>query len=112
MQLRCERCDSVFDSDTFVGYCPECVTWFREGRKVAHDKANPAPGLHLTGKFNEADRCPQTVMNPIDGKHVCGLCGSKSIESGYGFAGGFGLGVYQFCEACNAVLDFSEDTGE
>ncbi len=112
MNNRCERCDCTFESAEFVGYCPECVVWFREGRKTADEKANPTPNVHLTGKFNAADRCPKTVHNPVTNENVCGLCGSESIERGYGFAGGFGLGVYQYCENCNAILDFSEDTGE
>ena len=112
MILRCERCDAVFDGDTFVGYCQECVAWFRDGRKEAHEKAHPTPNIHLTGKFNPADRCPGTVHNPVTNETVCGLCGGDSIQPGYGFAGGFGLGVYQYCEGCNAILDFSEDTGE
>lgn len=108
----CERCEQPFEGAAFVGYCPECVAWFREGRKKAHAAANPAPGMHLSGKFQDVDRCPRTVENPVTEEQVCGLCGSDDLEPGYGFAGGFGLGVYTFCCGCNAVLDFSEDTGE
>jgi hypothetical protein len=112
MTLKCERCEKAFESPAFVGYCPECAEWFRGGKKVARDGANPMPGVHACGKFQSDDRCPKTVLNPVTEENVCGLCGSDEIEPGYGFAGGFGLGVYNFCTACNTVLDFSEDSGE
>lgn len=112
MNLKCVRCDEDFESPDFLGYCPECVEWFKGGWKVAHDAANPAPGVHQCGKFQSSDRCPRTVVNPISGRAACGLCGSDETEGGYGFAGGFGLGAYNFCQACGAILDFSEDSDE
>jgi hypothetical protein len=112
MNLTCQRCNAAFDGPTYVGYCPECVGWFKGGWKVAHAAANPAPGVHRVGKFQKADRCPHTVTNPFTEEQVCGLCGGDELDSGYGFAGGFGLGGYTFCGGCYAILDFSEDSGE
>lgn len=114
MRLVCERCEKDFENEIFIGYCEDCVHWFREGRKIAHDKANPRPGVHATGKFLPETRCPKTVTNPVSRRPVCGLCGGEhdGLQPGYGFAGGYGLGVYTYCEGCNSVLDFSEDSGE
>lgn len=112
MHLKCERCTGEFESPAFVGYCPECAAWFKGGWKVANDAANPAPGVHLCGKFQSEDRCPRTVTNPHTEEQVCGLCGADELELCYGFAGGFGLGIYTFCGDCHAVIDFSEYSGE
>lgn len=112
MNLTCERCSASFEADDFLGYCPDCRDHFRGERGKAHDRANPAPGVHCTGKFLEGENCPRTVFNPVSGRNVCGLCGGGEIDQGYGFAGGYGLGVYNFCLSCNAVLDFSPDSGE
>lgn len=112
MILTCERCENEFESPTFVGYCPDCRQWFAEGRQIASDMANPRPGVHATGKFLPEDRCPKTVTDPVNRRQACGLCGGTDLEPGYGFAVGLGLGAYNFCTGCNAVLDFSEDSGE
>lgn len=42
-------------------------------------------------------------------QNVCGLCGSANLTSGYGLAGGGGIGFYNFCNGCHRVLDKSED---
>lgn len=41
--------------------------------------------------------------------NVCGLCGSDDLASGYGLAGGGGIGSYNFCRGCQRVLDKSGD---
>lgn len=113
MILKCEHYDGAFEGAAFVGYCPQCVAWFKEDRKIAHAAQNPMPGVHCDGKFVEEDRCPRTVNSSAATRgRVCGLCGSEDLEPGYGFAGGFGLGMYTFCCGCDTVLDFSEDSGE
>lgn len=112
MILACERCGSEFEHPKFVGYCLACADFFRESREVARKAARPAPGVHLSGKFLDTDRCPRTVQNVFTEEPVCGLCGCDELENGYGFAGGFGLGLYTACCGCKAILDFSEDTGE
>ena len=52
------------------------------------------------------------MFDEIRQRDVCGLCGSDAIESGYGFAGGFGLGSYVICTDCWTVMDFFEDRDE
>jgi hypothetical protein len=112
MNLECVRCNDKFEEPVFVGYCPKCVALFRGDRKKAHAAANPLPGVHLCGKFLDPKECPETVADPVTGNTVCGLCGGDNLDQGYGFAGGYGLGMYMFCEDCHAFLDFCEDSGE
>lgn len=112
MNLSCERCGDDFEGDVFVGYCPVCVEAFRDSQKAARRKANPAPGVHATGKFLATAECPRSVADPVAREPVCGICGGSDLEPGYGFAGGYGLGSYTFCLDCNTVLDFFEDSGE
>lgn len=57
----------------------------------------------------EPDQAAVTVWDEEQGRNVCGLCGSKDIEPGYGLAGGGGCGMYNFCKSCFRVLDKTED---
>lgn len=111
MELTCIRCETDFDSGIKRGYCDECLSLFRERQILKHYQQNPAPGVHITGKFLKPKECPQSIENEAGDGPACGLCGGESLMPGYGFAGGYGLGSYQFCEECNTVIDFSEDLG-
>lgn len=62
--------------------------------------------IHIDGKFNDEKDCPRS-----DGD-VCPGCGHPGLEGGYGFAGGYGLGVYDSCKKCNLICNFSEDPGD
>lgn len=50
-----------------------------------------------------------SVWDEVKQQNVCGLCGSADLHSGYGLAGGGGIGGYNFCDGCHRVLDKSED---
>lgn len=104
----CERCEAE-EADPGTLYCYECKEYFRGHREEHHERSNPRPGVHVTGKTNKGE-CPATFFNGV--ANVCGMCGSDEIEPGYGFAGGFGLGSYNCCMDCYTIMDFSEDTGE
>jgi len=116
MIATCNRCDAEFESSHFRGYCDDCVAFYRQDREDARERqrkrAESLGAVHVTGKFNTVENCPQTANDPVSGQQVCGLCGSDEIDPGYGYAGGYGLGGYNFCMACGTVMDFSEDTGE
>jgi hypothetical protein len=109
MTLTCVRCQGEFEESTFRGYCPGCVEHFRGQADRSRRARHPVPGVHLNIRMLEAGDCPLAAVNPATGQSVCGLCGSDELEPGYGFAGGFGLGVYTCCSDCHAVLDFSPD---
>jgi hypothetical protein len=109
MDQVCVRCDEPFDSGVKRGYCDDCLSLFRERQVNRKRLQTPSPGVHCTGRFLDPKECPVTVENETGDGNCCGLCGSESIESGYGFAGGYGLGAYTFCLECNSVLDFCED---
>ena len=109
--MTCIRCEAEFDSGIKRGYCDECLSLFRERQILKHGKQHPAPGVRVTGKFLDPKECPCSIENETGDGIACGLCGSESLQPGYGFAGGYGLGSYQFCEECNTVIDFFEDLG-
>ena len=58
--------------------------------------------MFIDGKFKDPKTCPKSK----EGK--CPKCRS-SLEPGYGFAGGYGLGAYNYCKKCKKVYDFFED---
>ena len=103
--MKCGRCEES-DAESGTLYCFECKEHFRGNRKKAHDRANPIPGVHCVGKFIK-DESPKTFYNGV--ANCCGMCGSSEVEGGYGFAGGFGLGGYNCCMECYAIMDFFED---
>ena len=111
MEMNCQRCDDKFDSGTLLAYCDDCKAWFQEQQQIRKAAQNPQPGMHITGQFLKPDNCPATIHDDVRGGLVCGLCGSDEIDQGYGFAGGYGLGAYNYCCGCESVLDFSEDPG-
>lgn len=114
--MTCEKCKKDFEGDTFVGYCPTCVSAYRDLQnqigRVKNIRLGDGRSIHLDGQFADPKECAKSVMNPITGTMVCGLCGSDELESGYGFAGGFGLGVYNYCGGCRSIIDFVEDSDE
>ena len=103
--MSCERCHEKEEHGLSI-YCEECIDYFRGGREIAHERAYPAPGVHVTGKLNPRE-CPKSSYSG----ECCGLCGFDELEPGYGFAGGYGLGSYNYCPECHAIMDFSEDMG-
>jgi hypothetical protein len=109
MDQVCVRCDEPFDSGVKRGYCDDCLSLFRERQVNRKRLQTPSPGVHCTGRFLDPKECPVTVENETGDGNCCGLCGSESLYSGYGFAGGYGLGGYTFCLECDSVLDFCED---
>lgn len=111
MELTCIRCEAEFDSGVKRGYCDDCLSLFRERQVLKKMRQNPAPGVHCTGKFLDPKECPSSIENETGDGAACGLCGGETLIAGYGFAGGYGLGGYQFCEDCGTVLDFCEDKG-
>lgn len=107
MELTCIRCNEQFDNGEFRGYCDSCLGFFSDQREYVHQRQNPAPGVHACGTFIKEG--PKTCEHPVSGNQVCGVCGGDDLDHGYGFAGGQGLGMYQFCNECYAFLDFVED---
>lgn len=105
--MTCSRCDNEAEPGTL--YCFDCKEQFRGNTQAANERADPAPGVHLTGKLNNGE-CPKSFFNGVS--NVCGMCGQDELEPGYGFAGNYGLGSYNYCGECMTVLDFSEDTGD
>lgn len=112
MELTCKRCHSTFDSGVTLAYCEECRRFFHEQQIMRINAQNPRPGLHITGKFLEPRQCPGTTWCDVSDSQICGLCGSDELDTGYGYAGGYGLGCYNYCMACNSVLDFCEDMSD
>lgn len=110
MNLTCQKdgCGKEFDVSTWRLYCPDCVQEFRDVKKHMSAVRNPT-GMHLNVQCAAGVISPKTGIEPITGHEVCGLCGSTEVESGYGFAGGYGLGVYTFCLGCNSFLNVVED---
>lgn len=49
--------------------------------------------------------CPESTED-----NKCPTC-LLELDSGYGYAGGYGLGVYWICPQCSVVYNFSEDSG-
>lgn len=105
--MQCERCKQPFEGDTFVGYCPGCVDFHRNAKRELAAIQNPRKGMHLDGEFikPDAEPGPKSVMDPVTRDMVCGLCGSKEIEPGFGLGTGYGMAVYNFCEGCNTFID-------
>lgn len=112
MNLSCVRCGQGFESSNARGYCDECKVAFTEIRQGIHRKQRPAPGVCADGKFAATKDCPETVIDPVLDKSICGLCGSDEIEPGYGLGSGYGIGTYNFCTGCNSFLDFREDNDD
>lgn len=112
MHLICQRCNSDFESATFLGYCQECREAFKRTREKVHASQRPAPGVIADGQFADPKESPRSVWNPVEEINVCGLCGSSELSPGYGLGSGYGMGSYTFCDDCCNFLDFSEDTGE
>ena len=108
MNLTCTKCNAEFEHDVFIGWCPECQESHKMDRSTVADKTNPMPGAHAVGKFTNRE-CPASVHNPFNNENVCCLCGCPDLSMGYGFAGGYGLGSYNYCLGCGSILDFSED---
>lgn len=113
MILECAKCGDDFEHPTTIGYCEACVEAYQEQRKKRREKQAAVTELlgacHVAGKWGDPKETPHSVFCDISQRNVCGLCGSDQLEPGYGFAGGFGLGSYNFCMECNEVQDFSED---
>lgn len=59
--------------------------------------------IFIDGKFKEPEDCPKS-----DHGH-CPECGTP-LDGGYGYAGGYGLGSYNFCPDHFGIYDFVEDT--
>lgn len=108
MILNCAKCETEFESSEYRGYCESCIAVFRGESKQVAKAQHPHPSIFLDGKFTDSE-CPQSFSHPIDGKTVCGLCGSDDIEPGYGLGSGRGIGGYNWCGGCNSFLDFVED---
>ena len=106
----CDRCGKEYRRARPNLYCVKCILAFRRASRAVARRQNPAPGLHIDGKFREADTFPHTFES--GGKQRCGVCGSGDVSMGYGFAGGGGLGGYIFCDNCCTVLDFMEDRSD
>lgn len=111
MNLVCVRCSQSFHAGMLRGYCPACVKHFREQRKAIAEKQHPSPNVLLDGKFADAKECPKSVSVPEKKREVCGLCGSDSIDPGYGVTG-YGFGSYDYCLGCETFLNFHEDKGD
>ena len=107
MNLTCTNCESAFEASRFRGYCDECIEEYRKQRDRVHERQHPSPGVTAVGKF--ASNAPTSATDPITDRQVCFLCGGE-LFSGYGLAGGYGLGAYMCCEECYAVQDFCEDS--
>lgn len=60
-------------------------------------------------EVNVGAKEPVTVYDEARNANVCNLCESADIKSGYGLAGGGGIGMYNFCNGCKRVLDKSTD---
>jgi hypothetical protein len=58
--------------------------------------------VFVDGQFRD----PKTCSKSKDRR--CPKCKSV-LRLGYGFAGGYGLGGYNYCEKCHKVYDFVED---
>ena len=67
-----------------TGDCPTCRPMFQS---------------FIDGQFNDPEDCPQSV----EGK--CPKCWYE-LQAGYGFAGDYGIGVYQRCPKCGEIYDF------
>lgn len=61
--------------------------------------------VHMSGRFKEPNECPDSE------NMLCGNpeCNNAELDSGYGYAGGYGLGAYHFCPKCFAIYNFCED---
>jgi len=57
----------------------------------------------VDGKTKDPSTCPKS------NRGTCPECNIK-LDSGYGFAGGYGLGGYRYCPECGTIYDFCEDT--
>lgn len=113
MNLECQNCGESFENAITIGYCPECIADYQAKRQARRDKQQAVTAslgaFHVAGKWGDPKETPRSVFCEISQRNVCGLCGSDQLEGGYGYAGGFGLGGYNFCLDCNEVQDFSED---
>ena len=58
--------------------------------------------IFLDGQFKDPASCPQSD------KGYCPKCRTK-LESGYGYAGDYGLGAYNYCESCKTIYDAVPD---
>lgn len=61
--------------------------------------------VHIAGRRNDPKTCPQSN----EGKCTNPECAGAVVEHGYGYAGGYGLGGYSYCEKCSTIYDFFED---
>lgn len=110
----CVRCGKETPStDPPTGYCPACITYFRERLVQGRAKGKTEAGF-ADGKFLPAKDCPVTIL--VSGRDRCGLCGSLELVEEYGHTP-FGCGTYKVCEElnicqCGAILDFREGKGD
>jgi NMD protein affecting ribosome stability and mRNA decay len=113
MRLDCQKCGEEFENANTIGYCDDCRASYdakQRARSERQETATQAAGaFHIAGKWGDAKESPRSAWDEISQRQVCGMCGSSELEPGYGYAGGFGLGSYQFCLDCCVVQDFSED---
>lgn len=107
--MTCERCTTEFVTETFRGYCSDCIGFFTTTREKVHRCQRPGPGIFADGQFADPNDVPRSVFNHDTNKETCGLCGGTDLEPGYGIGSGYGMGSYTFCEECGAFLNFSED---
>ncbi len=114
--------DRVFDLEKVRRFLEEAKPWLTTphggamSEKISKDvyesqepkwiKDKEGNTIHIDGKFNDEKECPRS-----DGD-ICPGCGHKGLESGYGFAGGYGLGVYNACDKCGLICNFVEDPGD
>lgn len=103
--MKCMRCKKDFESNPPRGYCGPCVAHYEGLLGKMRRMSQPMPNVCMDGTFTK-EASPKTVNSR------CGLCGSSEVSGEYGMASGYGLGVFQRCWHCHAVLDFVEDSGE
>jgi hypothetical protein len=112
--LTCQRCRNPFEAETTIGYCEGCQQHYAAQAFRVRKAQRPMPHIMADTSFLKPADCPHTVTESSGGRGriLCGLCGSGSIEAGYGLVPGFGCGTFYYCCNCGTYLDFSPDVNE
>lgn len=112
--MTCQKCKREFSPETLVGYCEPCRAFFLEIIGRIRTAVHSFPGALQEPIGYDPKDCPHTFTYKTGKREreLCGLCGSGSLENGYGLVPGYGCAGYTYCLNCLNFLNAEVDCGE